>query len=46
MLAALGYFALGGWTTYRKGDMWCLEVETNIFFVTLEKDAGLCPDFC
>ena len=39
VLAALGYFALGGRMTHREGVAWCPEVETDVFFVTLEKDA-------
>ncbi|MFF3036703.1 DUF3427 domain-containing protein [Arthrobacter citreus] len=39
VLAALGYFALDGRMTHREGVAWCPEVETDVFFVTLEKDA-------
>ncbi|YCQ17391.1 DUF3427 domain-containing protein [Arthrobacter sp. Z1-15] len=38
VLAALGYFALGGKTSHREGVAWCGETKTDAFFVTLEKD--------
>lgn len=38
VLAALGYFALGGKTSHREGVAWCAETKTDAFFVTLEKD--------
>ncbi|MET4060151.1 superfamily II DNA or RNA helicase/HKD family nuclease [Arthrobacter sp. UYP6] len=38
VLAALGYFQLGGKTSHREGVAWCEETRTDAFFVTLEKD--------
>lgn len=38
VLAALGYFALGGKTSHREGVAWCADTKTDAFFVTLEKD--------
>ena len=38
VLAALGYFSLGGKTSHREGVAWCAETKTDAFFVTLEKD--------